>query len=190
MDGGSPVDAPKSDLVVGIVGAIALTGLVVGLFVVDTGSVDESPETDEGPVGDDMDTGDGVTTDWENNTLNGTVPAGTNLPDSEEGEASDSQTFNVPSGTYQIQIGFEFDTSTPGNLDCHLYDPEGTKLGDEDCHQGTPDSPQGANFTLQVNASQVGEWEFEAHTGEAGSMDLDFSNEKDYTVWIARAIQL
>lgn len=181
------MDEETKDLAIGAVGAVVLVVLVVALFYVG----DVAPGADDGIGSGDTDgpgssPGDGTST-VRNETawLNGTVEAGATIGG--EGGSQDNQTFTVPEGTFELQVEFTFDTSQGGDLDCHLYDPNGTKHGDEHCHEGSADAPQESSFTLEVDASQSGEWIATAHTGKSGEVNLN--NDVEYTWRIVRVIR-
>lgn len=180
------MDDDTKDLAIGAVGAVVLVVLVVALFYVGEAAPSSGDGIgDDGTDGSGSSPGNGTGIDYDNTTLDGTVEAGATIGG--EGGSQDNNTFQVAEGTFELRIEFTFDTSQGGDLDCHLYDPNGTKHGDEHCHEGSADDPQGSSFTLDVNASQVGEWTATAHTGKSGEANLN--NDIDYTWEIARVIE-
>lgn len=182
------MDEEKKDLAIGAVGAVVLVVLVVVLFYVGEAapSGDDGTGTGAGDGTDGGSPGDGATTfQPPPEYVNGTVDAGAAIGG--EGGSEDSGTFEVPNGTIKLHVNFTFDTSQGGDLDCHLYDPNGTKHGDGDCHEGSADSPQTSSFSLEVDASQVGEWEAVAHTDK--SSDTGLNQDTDYSFEIRMTVR-
>lgn len=175
----------KKDLAIGAVGAVVLVVLVVVLFYVGEAAPGADDGTGTGGTDGGTPGGDQATFRNETSYVNGTVAAGAAIGG--EGGSEDSGTFQVPDGTVRLRVNFTFDTSQDGDLDCHLYDPNGTKHGDADCHEGSADSPQESSFTLEGDAVQAGEWEAVAHTDK--SSDTGLNQDTDYSFEIRATIR-
>lgn len=176
------MDVPTADLVVGLVGAFVLLGLIAGLVVVDNeiGSAQvEGADAADGAAG------NGTSMQKVNDTFQSSMDPGATIAGDESQQQEREHAFDVPNGTTEIRVDFSF--TGDGDLDCHLYDPNGTKHGDEHCHQGTPDDPQGGNFTLEGDVVMPGEWRLVVHTGESGEANLHGS--MDYTAEVVRVVQ-
>lgn len=179
---------PTSDLVVGAVGAIVLVGLIAGLFLVDTGGLGDAPGGDvpddgtgtSGMDGQGAGSGSGGAMATVTHNFTGTVGPGVYVPAAEDGQAaSEEHTFDVPNGTTEIAVTFDFASDT-ADLDCHLLDSNGTKVGDADCHAGSPGSPQGASFTVSGDALMPGEWTLVVHTSKSSDSPVQVNPDVDY----------
>lgn len=174
------MDVPTADLVVGLVGAFVLLGLIAGLVVVDN-EIGSAQVQEAGAA----DAANGTSRDKLVDTFEATIDPGASIAGDDSQQQEREHAFDVPNGTSEILVDLSFDGD--GDLDCHLYDPNGTKHGDEHCHQGTPDSPQGANFTLEGDVVMPGEWRLVVHTGKSGDANLHGS--MDYTAEVVRIVQ-
>lgn len=181
--GDPAMGVPTSDLIVGAVGAIVLVGLIAGLFVIDTGQIGEEGGSAAVPDADDgmSDGGAGASdlvTDYRN--FSGSLDAGVYAPGAVEDQAaSNEHTFDVPNGTAEIKVTLTIDSSEV-DADCHLYDPNGTKLGDAECHRGSPGSPVGAEFTISGEDVMPGEWTLVVHTSKGDDSPVQANSEVDY----------
>lgn len=178
------MDVPKTDLVVGLIGAIALVGLVIGLFVVGG----NPPQTDGPTTGGDIDgdNGTGPVIEYANASFTGTVEAGAFAQDQGQ-PAEETHTFDVPNGTTEIRVTLTLGDGQ-GDLDCHLYDPRGQedeyKHGDDTCHTGSFDNPDGGEVTINASAAIPGEWTLVVHTAKSDDSPIQVNTDRDYTAEI------